>query len=103
MVSLLAILVTALLLTVLFILLSADFRRSFFHPATFGERWLVKSLGPVAIATLIADFAVGHSSNGLRGISPCVCFGMYCSLVLYVRAVYFLRKRELPDEAAQVQ
>ncbi len=105
MVSVLAFLVLALSLTVLLILLPADFRKSFFNPETLGERLLVRSLGLVAVATLIAEVALGHGpDNGLNGLSPCVMFGIYCSLVFYVRAVFFLRrrqaqKRELPADA----
>jgi len=99
----------ALLVSVLFVLLPVDFRKDFFHPETLGERLLVRSLGFVAIATLVAEFAVGHRpDNGLSGISPCVLFGIYSSLVFYVRAVFFLRGRQSqkqasPDNAAPAE
>lgn len=114
MVSLLMILATALLVTLLLIFMPADFRKSFFNPETFGERLLVKSLGIVAIATMVAEIVVGHTGvvipgwpdNGVQGwrylyqgISPCVGFGMYASFVLYVRAVFFLRQRQAHKRA----
>ncbi len=111
MVSLLSILVMALLLSglLLYLLLPTDFRTAFFKPATGGERLLVRSLGLVAVLTLIVEVAIGHNpDNGINGISPCLFFGVYGSLVLYGRAAYFLwrrrlQKRELPASAAPVQ
>jgi hypothetical protein len=103
MVAILSCFAMALLSTLLLIMLPAEFRKSFFNPATLGERLLVRSLGLVAIVALIAEFTVGQRlDNGLNGISPCVCFGMYCSLVLYARAVYFLRNRQPQKTEATV-
>ena len=111
MVSLQSILVMALLLTglLLYVLLPTDFRTAFFKPATSGQRLLVRSLGLVAVLTLIVEIAIGHSpDNGINGISPCLLFGIYGSLVLYGRAAYFLwrwrsHQRDLPAGAGQVQ
>ena len=97
MVSLLSILVMALVLIglLLYVLLPAEFRATFFHPATLGEQLLVKSLGLVAIATLIAEVAIRRSpDNGIHGISPCLLFGVYGSLVVYGRAAYFFWTRQ---------
>lgn len=109
MVSLLSIVVMALVLLglLLFVLLPADFRAAFFRPATLGEQLLVRSLGIVAIATLIAEFTIGcKPDNGIYGISPCLLFGVYLSLVVYGRAAYFFwkrqsQKRKAPASAAQ--
>jgi hypothetical protein len=76
-------------------LLPADFRRTFFSPATIAERLLVKSIGIVAIVALAAEVTLGHGSdNGLYGISPCVLFGTYVVMVVYGRAAWFLWKRQ---------
>lgn len=93
----------------LYVTLPSDFRASFSNPATPRGRLLARSLGLVAIVTLIAEIAVGQrSDNGLNGLSPCLLFGIFASLVLYGRAAYFmyrrhLKKQVLPMDMAQVQ
>lgn len=93
----------------LYVILPTDFRTSFSKPETPRSRLVARSLGLVAIVTLIAEIAVGQrSDNGLNGLSPCLLFGIYASLVLYGRAAYFvwrrhLKKQALPMDAAQLQ
>jgi len=96
MVSVLSIFVLSLLLTglLLLLVLPVDFRTAFLNPKTYGEQLLLRSVGLVAIAALIAEIVVGRGpDNGINGISPCLLFGAYGSVVLYLRAAYFLWNR----------
>jgi hypothetical protein len=64
--------------------------------------------GLVATVTLVAEMAIGHNlDHGIDGLSPCLFFGVYGSLVLYGRAAYFPWKRhshegDLPAHAAHM-
>lgn len=103
-----SILVMTLLLIglLLYVTLPTDFRMLFSSPATPRERLIARSLGLVAIVTLIAEIAVRERPD--NGLSPCLLCGIYASLVLYGRAAYFtwrrhLKKQVLPIDAAQLQ
>jgi hypothetical protein len=103
MASLLPILVLTMLAVglLLVMVLPAEFRNALFRPATLGQRLLVRSLGIVAVVTLIAHFFNTPCTDkcGSGGCSPCLYFGIYASLVLYGQASWYLWKRHAKDQA----
>lgn len=103
MVSLLPILVMTMLAVglLLVLLLPADFRKIFFRPVNFGDLLLVRSLGLVAVLTMVWHFVAGRCTDSCSayGCSPCLFFGIYASLVLYGRASWYLWKRPVKNHA----
>jgi len=83
----------------LVLLLPADFRKIFSRPANFGDWLLVRSLGLVAVLTMVWHFVAGQCSGSCStyGCSPCLFFGTYASLVLYGRAAWYFWKRQVKD------
>ena len=101
--SLLPVLVMTMLAVglLLVLLLPADFRKILSRPANLGDWLLVRSLGLVAVVTLIWHFVGGRCSNScsIYGCSPCLYFGIYASLVLYGRAGWYVWKRQTKNPA----